>query len=251
VSTAPAAKVETGAWLAWRQDVGGVARTALIELEAPGTEPKVTKATRLLLAAGPAEGGSLAIREVAPAPTRWSLSPCGAHALAAAKGVRVGPAGGVGAGGGLIEVSDPALRPPSEANAIHREFVVFTGQSARWLWVRHVTRSGPCPLGEGARVVTELAVDLVSGAVTPTGGPVPPRDDGALALRRTEAPAAVQAYWDGLVKLDEGREVEPDEAGLYGGVGWVAVPPPDVARVRDLIEAARDAPTPSGPTDWD
>ena len=80
---------------------------------------------------------------------------------------------------------------------------------------------------------------------------MPPRDDGALALRRTEAPAAVQAYWDGLVKLDEGREVEPDEAGLYGGVGWVAVPPPDVARVRDLIEAARDAPTPSGPTDWD
>jgi len=148
-------------------------------------------------------------------------------------------------------VSDPGLRPPPGANASHREFVAFKGQTERWLWVRHVTRSGSCPLGEGGQVVTELAVDLASGVIGPVGNAVPPRDEAALDMRRASAPTPVRAFWEALAALDADRVAEPDEVGLYGGIGWVTVPPAYVARIRSLIEAARDAPTPSGPTDWD
>jgi hypothetical protein len=234
------ARAESGAWLAWRQDVGGVVRTALIEQADPAAPPRVTKATRLLLA-GTADGGGFRLWDIGPATTRWAVSPCGEHALAFAKGLRVSSADGGGAGGRL-DVSDPSLRPASGANAVHREFVVFAGQAEGALRVRHVTRSGPCPLGEGARAVTELSVDLASGVI-------------ASAARATSgdkrAPGAVEAFWAELARLDEGREVEPDEVGLYGGVGWGPVPADAIPRVRALIEAARDAPTPSGPTDWD
>jgi hypothetical protein len=250
VASAPVAAAETGAWLAWRQDVGGVVRIALVERSQPDAPVAVTRAPRLLLA-GAGVAGAFRLWDVGPATTRWSVSPCGEHALAFAKGLRVAPAFGGSAGGGHLDVSDPGLRPAAEANAIHREFTVFTGQTEAALVVRHVTRSGPCPLGAGAETVTELTVDLATGVMTPAAPRASTPEGARLAARRAAAPTPVAELWAELARLDEGREVEPDEAGLYGGVGWVAVPPADVARVRDLIAATRDAPTPSGPTDWD
>jgi hypothetical protein len=255
---APAAAVAVGAWLAWRQDVGGVVRTALIEQAgaptpgAPAPAPRVTVATRVLLAGG-GEATGWRLFDAGPATTRWSLNPCGEDALAFAKGLRARQALPAGSSPEVrLEVSDPALRPVPGANAEHREFVSFVGQSQDWLWVRHVTRSGPCPLGQSPGLETLFALDLARGTyLRADGKEAPALTAEALKAREAAAPAPVHAFWETQAKRDQDRIVEPDEVGRYGGVGWALVPPEAVGAVRARLEAERDAPTPSGPTDWD
>jgi len=289
-------KVEEGAWLAWRQDVGGVVRTALIEQAgprlpdgeraaetasgpggpptparltgsltrvpagpsvAPGQAARVTMASQLLLA-GWTDGTAWRFHSASPATARWSVAPCGEEALAFAKGLQAREVLKSEGGGGETapeirqDVSDPGLRPGPGANATHREFVVFSGQDATTLWVRHVTISGPCPLGATARREVAFALDLARGTLAPADGvEAPALTKAALEARVRSAPAAVRAFWEAQAQRDVGREVEREEVGLYGGVGWSEVPRGALPAVRALVEATRDAPTPSGPTDWD
>ena len=54
-----------------------------------------------------------------------------------------------------------------------------------------------------------------------------------------------------MVADDVERAADFPDSALYGGAGWTKLPPAMVDRVRAELKSIREAPTPTGPTDWD
>lgn len=185
----PAAAPEPFVWLAWRQDAGGMAATALIVDERRGEPPTVLEVNRALFVWAADDVWSLS-----PQAERWPLSPCGTDSPGLARGLRYRPLG--------LAMDDDlppsprehrwsvaGARPGAGESATHEEVLVFQAQVGDFVVVRHLTRGDVCPVPAGPVEESVLAaLDLRTGELASTLEVLPEAARRELAERfRSEA----------------------------------------------------------------
>lgn len=185
-----AAAPEPFVWLAWRQDAGGMATTALIVDRRLGAPPEVLEVNRALFVPAAGEVWSLS-----PLAERWPLAPCGQDAPGLARGLRFRALG-------LADEDElppepmehrwsvEGRRPGPGESATHEEVLIFLGQVGDLVLIRHITRGDTCPVPAGSSERTELvALDLRRGELVPSVEALPEPTRRELAERHREEAA--------------------------------------------------------------
>jgi len=114
----------------WRQDVGGVGVTTLLDT----AEPEPLSVSKALLAAHGEHLWSLS-----PLVERWHLAPCGDAAVGIVKSLRaerIAPSAedGLPHRARVFGWSEPATRPARGESAIHDESLIFERQVGPYLY---------------------------------------------------------------------------------------------------------------------
>jgi len=149
------------AWLVWRQDVGGMGVTSLLEENPAGSAVPydALSVNKALIVLGAGDAWTLG-----PVTERWGLKPCGADGIGIAMGLRYQKLGLATAKDLPSEAvqrlwSTADKRPSVDESAMHDEALAFVAQVRDQVFVKHVTTGGTCPVpAEGNQTEVELLV---------------------------------------------------------------------------------------------